>query len=120
MALNAWLLAYKDAWENQDARAACALFAEDAVYYVTPFGPPVCGHEELLAYWHGVVRTQQDIRFRFEIITLAGNCGYAHWSAAFTRVKSGSRIILDGIMQVTLDASDLCTEFREWWHSTKP
>lgn len=111
-----WLEAYGRAWETGDPDAAAALFAADAVYEETPFDQPMHGREEVRAYWSAVPREQRDIRFRFEILACEGDSGVAHWRTSLTRVTTGGRVELDGILWARFDAEGRCRHFREWWH----
>lgn len=112
-----WLEAYGRAWEEGDAAAAAALFAPDAAYYETPFDPPMTGREAIIAYWQeGAASAQRDVRFQYKALAVAGDLGLNHWTAAFTRVPSGVRVRLDGVMAVRFDTDGRCVEFREWWH----
>lgn len=61
-------------------------------------------------------RSQRDISFRYRILDVNGDQGSARWWASFTRVESGQRVELDGVFLVTMDESDRCVTFREWWH----
>ncbi len=112
-----WLRCYQQAWMSLDATAACALFADDAEYFITPFDVPLRGQSELADYWQSVVKTQQDVNFSYEVFSLNQSVGIAHWSAEFTRVKSGKRSGLDGMLMAEFDNRGQCKLFREWWHS---
>lgn len=111
-----WLEAYGRAWETRDPHAATALFAEDGTYQVTPFLAPMRGRQAILEYWLEVARTEEDIRFGFEILALTSDMGIARWWASFVRVPPGLQTKLDGIFLISLDADDRCKSLREWWH----
>lgn len=115
-AFRRWLEAYGRAWETRDPQAAAALYAEDGAYQVTPFVAALRGRKAILEYWEEVARTEENIRFEFEILTVAAEAGIAHWRASFTRVPPSLKTALDGIFLITLDAAGLCTSLREWWH----
>jgi hypothetical protein len=115
-ALDGWLGAYKRAWEERDPGAAAELFAADATYHETPFDEPSRGRKGIFEYWSGATRMQRDVRFTYEILAATENGGVAHWRASFVRLPANSRVVLDGIFVVELDADGRCTEFREWWH----
>ena len=100
-----------------DASAACALFCDDAQYFITPFDPPLHGHTELVIYWQGIVTSQQNVKFSYRVLSFDQPVGVAHWSASFVRVKSGKRRELDGMLMAEFDESWRCSIFREWWHS---
>jgi len=111
-----WLDAYGRAWEGRDAQAAAALYAEDGTYQVTPFVEPLRGRAAILEYWREVARTEENIQFGFEVLTVTAESGIAHWWASFVRVPPGMPTKLDGIFLIALDASGKCTSLREWWH----
>jgi uncharacterized protein (TIGR02246 family) len=114
-----WLTAYGKAWENRDPEAAAELFSQDAIYYETPFEQPMKGREAIIAYWSQVPRTQDQIRFSYEILAIQGDFGIAHWTAGFIRLPSQSLVKIDGILTTELDRDGRCRIFREWWHKTE-
>lgn len=114
--LKVWLDAYGRAWEARDPVSAAKLFADDGTYQVTPFVEPLRGYEAILNYWREVARTEEQIRFGYEVLAVAGDCGIAHWWSSFIRVPPGLQTKLDGIFLIRLDAKCRCTSLREWWH----
>jgi uncharacterized protein (TIGR02246 family) len=112
-----WLDAYGRAWQEGDSAAIAELFAPEAAYHETPFDPPMIGREAIVAYWReGAELTQRDVTFRYTVLAVTGDLGLNHWIAEFTRVPSGVKVRLDGVMAVRFDADGRCVEFREWWH----
>ena len=111
-----WLEGYGRAWEARDPQAAADLYAPDGTYQVTPFVAPLRGRQAILEYWTEVARTEQNIRFEFEILTVTAAAGIAHWKASFLRTPPGLATKLDGIFLISLDATGRCTALREWWH----
>lgn len=112
----AWLRAYKTAWESRDPAAAAALFAPDAEYYWTPFDPPQRGHAEIAQAWHSAVAQQKNVTFTYSIIAIADDRGVAHWHTRLTSIPKGERIELDGIVIAEFADPRHCRTFREWWH----
>jgi len=110
-----WLDAYGRAWGTRDENAAADLFADDAAYEETPFVEPLRGRAEIRAYWAHVARSQEHIKFGYEILSIVENDGIAHWWASFTRVPEKTRVNLDGIFVITLGLDGRCTSLREWW-----
>ena len=110
-----WLEAYGRAWEAGDPEAAAELFAEDAAYHESPFDEPMRGREEITDYWSEVPRSQDEVRFSYEILATSQEQGIAHWSASFMRLPDRTPVELDGILLAKLN-DGRCTEFREWWH----
>jgi uncharacterized protein (TIGR02246 family) len=111
-----WLDAYGRAWETRDAQAVGELFAEDATYQETPFVEPMRGRAAIREYWvNAVVRTQEQIRFGYQILAVAEDSCIAHWWASFVRVSTQTQVKLDGIFLLTFTPGNLCSELREWW-----
>jgi ketosteroid isomerase-like protein len=115
-----WLRRYGDAWEKKDAKAAIALFTDDAEYYWIPFGPPKCGRSEIGAAWAGATAEQRDIRFSFSVLATPGNLGIAYWHTDLVRLATGQPFQLDGMLTAEFDEKRRCRVFREWWHSNEP
>jgi uncharacterized protein (TIGR02246 family) len=111
-----WLDAYGRAWMGRDAKAAAALYTDDATYQVTPFDEPLRGRAAIRAYWDGVARTQERIQFDFEVVAVTAEFGIARWRASFVRVPPGLDTKLDGIFLIALAANGRCQSLREWWH----
>lgn len=111
-----WLEDYGRAWQQRDPRAAVELFTEDATYQETPFVEAIRGRQALHAYWANVCRTQEDVRFGFEVLAAGEAGGLAHWWASFVRLPRRNRIALDGIFLIQLNTENRCTALGEWWH----
>jgi hypothetical protein len=114
--LEEWLEGYGRAWEERDPDAAAALFSESAEYYETPFEEPDRGREGVRGYWRGATGSQRHVSFSYEILSVASNTGIAHWTAEFTRISSGQRVRLDGVLVLVFADDGLCRTLREWWH----
>ncbi len=111
-----WLDAYGRAWETRDARAAADLFAEDSTYRLSPFEEPMRGRSAVFEYWSNATRSQEQIRFGCEVLSVNEKVGVARWRVSFIRVPSKTRVELDGIFIVALDKDGRAKAFREWWH----
>lgn len=114
--LEAWLEAYRRAWESRDAAAAAQLYADNATYQETPFSPPMRGRQAILDYWKNVARTQENIHVECQILAVAEPGCFAHWRASFVRLPMRISLELDGVFLLTFDAEGRCTSLREWWH----
>jgi hypothetical protein len=114
-----WLDAYGRAWEARDPEAAQCLFTEDAVYHWTPFDEPKRGRRAIADAWRAATARQADVHFEHEILVVTSGSGIARWRTSFLRLATGRRIRLDGILVASLGPGDLCSHFREWWHSTE-
>jgi hypothetical protein len=115
-AFKCWLDAYGHAWENRNPEAAAALFTEEGTYQVTPFLKPMYGREAIFEYWSEVARTEENIKFSFEILVASAEINIARWSASFVIVPPGLRTQLDGIFLISLDKEGRCKSLQEWWH----
>jgi ketosteroid isomerase-like protein len=112
-----WLSAYGRAWEAKDAAGFAGLFAENALYYWTPFEEPKKGRAEIRAAFAAAVESQRDIDFGARILYTHAQLGAAHWSCSLTRTNTGKRVHLDGIFVVQFETNGEALSFREWWHS---
>jgi hypothetical protein len=116
IAFKSWLDAYGQAWENRNPETAAALFTEDGSYQVMPFLEPMRGRKAIFEYWSEVARTQENIRFAYEILVANAELNIARWSASFVIVPPGLQTQLDGIFLISLDEEGRCRSLREWWH----
>lgn len=115
-AFKSWLDAYGKAWESRNAEAAAALYAEDGTYQVTPFLEPMRGRKAIFEYWSEVARTEENVRFGYEILVSNAEFNIARWSASFVIVPQGLQTKLDGIFLISLDEEGRCKSLLEWWH----
>jgi nuclear transport factor 2 (NTF2) superfamily protein len=112
----AWLEGYEEAWETLDADQAAALFTEGATYRDNPYADPYQGRQGIREYWTTVTSDQRDVEFSYEVLSVSGNTGIAHWHSEFTQESSGSGIVLDGIFVLEFTPEGLCRSLKEWWH----
>jgi hypothetical protein len=115
-AFKSWLDAYGKAWESRDAEAAAALYTENGAHRVTPFVEPMRGRKAIFEYWSNVARTEENVKFGYEILVANRELNIARWSASFVIVPQGLKTKLDGIFVISLDEQGRCTSLREWWH----
>lgn len=116
LAFKSWLDAYGQAWESRSPEAAAALFAEDGTYQVTPFLEPMRGRKAIFDYWSEVARTEENIKFAYEILAVNPPRNLARWSASFVIVPQGLQTKLNGIFLISLDDKGRCKSLQEWWH----
>lgn len=114
--VSAWLKGYEEAWETLDADKAAALFTEDATYREDPYADPHQSRQGIHEYWTTVTSDQQNVDFTYEVLSVSGNTGIAHWHSEFTQKSSGSGIVLDGIFVLEFTPDGLCQSLKEWWH----
>ena len=112
-----WMETYGRASAENDPLRSANLFAENARYYETPFAEPMIGREAIFEYWNDGARNLKDKESTFEILSVNGNRGIAHWQSKFTVIESGKRLALDCVFIVEFGDDGLCHTFREWWHT---
>ena len=110
-----WLAGYEAAWEQRDAQAAAALFAEDARYFETPYAEPFAGRGGIESYWARVTADQRDVDFNARVLATTGSTGIAHWEARFELAGPGIEVRLDGIFVLEFEDARTVRVLREWW-----
>ena len=110
----AWLEAYRVAWEQADADAAAALFAEDATYRSNIFEEPYRGRDGVKTYWETVTATQSDVAVRIGAPFGDGERVAAEfWT---TMQADGAEVTLPGCLLLRFDNEGRCRSLREYWH----
>ena len=115
-ALTQWLEGYKAAWEARDAAKAAALFTPDATYQDEAFTPPHVGTHGIKDYWTRVTTGQREVKFQYQVLSVKGSTGIAHWAAQVAVADTPTTIKLDGVFLLEFDAGGKCRSLREWWH----
>ena len=114
MDVGSWLEAYRRAWEEADADAAAALFAEGATYRSNIFEDPYEGRDGVRRYWTEVTSTQEDVHVQIGRPFADGDRVAAEfWT---TMRNDGAEITLPGCMLDRFDADALCRALRVYWH----
>lgn len=111
-----WLDQLGKAWVLRDPDMAASLCAENVLYYEDPFQNPYKGRTAVRKIWTEVPKTQKDITFTYDVVSVFDHLGIAHWSASYTKISNGERILLDGVFFVKLNEQGLCQEFHMWWN----
>ncbi len=109
---------YKKAWEKRDPELAVELFTRDASYLEGPFDSrPMKGLREIRDYWAMVPRFQKKIRFSYGPVFRLDRSSVwgTEWSASYTKVKTGERIRLKGVLFCELRDGKV-RRFWEYWH----
>lgn len=114
-----WLDLYGKAWKTRDPKLIKKLYAKNAKYHEKPFEAPISGIKSITEYWSIIAKTQEDVKFDYEILSVNKKQGVAHWQASFVRKLNQTQVKLDGIFVVKLNSKNKCTVFKEWWQSQK-
>ena len=119
-AFEAWLARYFEAWASNARSAVEALFAEDAMYAIGPFGEPWQGRDEIAERWIADPENQTNVTSSFEALAVSGDMGIAHWRFGFVpRDDPSQHVQLDGVLIATFDQDGLCRDHREWYSRRK-
>lgn len=111
-----WLKLYGQAWEDKDAIRFSELFANEVKYFLNPFEIPLTGRSNIQIAVEKKFLTQDNIKFNYQIISVAENMGVCKWWCKFTRNSNQNLIKLDGVFICEFDKNNLCKNFNEWWH----
>ena len=107
-----WLDAYFGAWISNEPADVATLFTEDATYSVGPFATAWAGREEIVRRWTS--GAQEDVEYAYEILTVEGATGIAHWNVKARLEGETARSEWDGILLITFVPDGRCWEHREW------
>jgi hypothetical protein len=111
-----WMDAYGRAWLSNSPAEVAALFAENAVYHVSPFQDPWVGRDAIVQEWVSDPEGQESVRFDHQPLALTGDVGVAHWSVSFiTRADEPTLVEMDGVLVLRFDPDGRCREHREWY-----
>jgi predicted SnoaL-like aldol condensation-catalyzing enzyme len=114
MDVRSWLDAYRRAWEEADAEAAAALFADGATYRSNIFEAPYEGRDGVRRYWHEVTPSQSEVHVRMGTPFVEGDRVAAEfWT---TMRVGGAETTLPGCLLLRFDEDGLCRSLREYWH----
>ena len=100
--VDAWLEAYRQAWEEADAHAIPGMFTQEATYRAHPLGIPHTGHDGIAAYWTRATAGQRDIRVRFGDPIVDGDRVAVEWWT--TMHAGGDPVTLVGCLFLTFAA----------------
>jgi ketosteroid isomerase-like protein len=115
--VDAWIEAYRRAWEQADTPAAVALFTPDASYRSHPLRPTHAGSDGIAAYWSEVTADQRDPRVRFGDPIVDGDRVAVEWWT--TMLAGGDPVSLAGCLLLAFAADGRCRDLRECWNLTE-
>lgn len=113
---DAWLEAYRQAWEEADARAIPGMFTQEARYRAHPQGTAYTGHDAIADYWTRATAGQRDIQVRFGDPIVDGDRVAAEFWA--TMRSDGGPVTVAGCLLLAHAADGGCRSLRECWHET--
>jgi SnoaL-like domain len=113
---DAWLEAYRQAWEEADARAIPGMFTQEARYRAHPQGTAYTGHDAIADYWTRATAGQRDIQVRFGDPIVDGDRVAAEFWA--TMRSDGGPVTVAGCLLLAHAPDGGCRSLRECWHET--
>lgn len=109
-AAGAWVDRYEQAWRAAGTEALHGLFADDAVYRMSPYAQPVRGLEEIGALWERErVGPDEEFEMRHEVVAVEGETAVVRVAVAYA---TGAEY--RDLWVLRLDAEGRCREFEEW------
>jgi uncharacterized protein (TIGR02246 family) len=109
----AWMDRYRDAWISNDPAQVGALFSDDAVYAIEPFGQPWRGRDEIVRRWTAGISQQVDLAY--DVLAVEDDQAIVHWHIFTQNAGDPVRVEYDGILLLRFDADGRCREHREWF-----
>lgn len=107
MKIKEWLENFKKYWEYKELTKVMSLFADDVIYFETPF-VQLNSKEELLREWQGVL-SQDDISVEFDIFSEVDRKSAVLWDLTYK--KDGVSHNMKGTYLVKLNQEGKCTYF---------
>jgi ketosteroid isomerase-like protein len=108
--VEAWLAGYQRAWRSEGTEGLAALFAEDAVYRMSPYAEPAAGLAAIAELWERE-RAGPDEQFELEhrLVAVDGRTAVARVEVAYA---SGAEYRDLWVLRFAADGR--CAEFEEW------
>jgi ketosteroid isomerase-like protein len=113
-AAEAWVAAYRTAWESNDEFDIRALFTEDAVYRADPASsPPARGIAEILDGWKENADEPGSTRFEYAVLAVDGDLAVIRCISTYTDYDPPR--VYDNLFVVRLAEDGRAHEFTDWW-----
>ena len=109
-----WMEIYAKAWEKRDPELAAGLFTDDATYQEDPFDEPMRGREAIRAYWEAATNFHRDVHMSWGEPVVVGELLIAEWVTKYSRLDTGKKHELRGIMLIEFDG-ELAKSLHEYW-----
>lgn len=110
-----WLGNLKKAWVGKNPEIIASICDTKVKYFEEPFEKPL-NYKQVLEEWNKVPKTQKNIHFDYEILSVNKDFGIAKWEASYTSINGNKKVYLKGIFQVYLDEKGRCIEFYQWYN----
>jgi SnoaL-like domain len=104
-----WADVWQRGWQEHDADAIMALYADGAFWQQSPFTDPEPG------YLVRVFGEEESAQCQFDVPVVDGDRAAVRWSAQ-TRLRDGGTEDLAGMSLLRFDPSGLVAEHRDFWN----
>lgn len=109
-AVDAWVALYVRAWRAEGTAALATLFAEDAVYRMSPYAEPARGLEAIAGLWERERSGPgEEFEIGHEIVAVEGDTAVVR-----VAVEYGTGAEYRDLWVLRLAADGRCREFEEW------
>ncbi len=106
---------FGEMWAQGKTDAIAEIFAEEAVFFPSPFDAPVRGRAAISAYWKDTPLEQAEIKFRFGEVFVAGPWFATEFKCTFRRRRTGKPVDVRGALFCETEGG-LISEMRMYWH----
>lgn len=115
--LQAWLDKYVEAWRTYEPEQIRELFAEDALYFYSPWDEdrPLRGREAIVAGWLKEPDEAGSWEARYEPLAIDGNVAIAQGRTAYRRADGSVERQFANLFVIHFDEDGRCTRFTEWY-----
>ena len=113
--LESWIKSFGLSWGERNVDAVMKLFdIENLTYFESVFTPPLTSWDAVKKLWDVVPVNQKDITFTSDIVAVSETYGIIHWSVTRFFIPANATQHIDGIFQISLNDTGLCTFFKQW------
>lgn len=113
-AAEAWVAAYRRAWESNEEADIRAAFTDDAVYHPDPAtSPPARGIDAIVAGWLENADAPGSTLFESSVLAVDGELAVIR--CVSTYVEHDPPRVYDNLFVVRLAADGRATEYTDWW-----
>lgn len=115
--LQAWLDKYVEAWRTYEPQQIRDLFAEDALYFYSPWDEdrPLRGREAIVADWLKAPDEAGSWEARYAPLAIENNVAVAEGRTVYRRADGSVERQFANIFVIHFDEDGRCTRFTEWY-----
>lgn len=111
-AVRAWVTAYERAWRTPGTDALPDLFADDAIYVISPWAAPIVGQAALAEFWEaGRDGPDEPFTMTSDPVAVEGDTAVVRVEVEYERDDPAR---WRDLWVVRFDDSGRCVHFEEW------